>query len=57
MILQPATHRALLSIMTLGRTGGGGTGSTDTSIQSGRVKRVSKPSALQSSSLICDRIL
>lgn len=53
----PHPYRALLSIMTLGRTGGGGTGSTDTSSQSGRVKRVSKPSALQSSSLICDRIL
>jgi hypothetical protein len=45
-----------LSIMTEGRTGGGGTGSTDTSIQSGRVCTPSKPSTLQSSSEMRRRI-
>jgi hypothetical protein len=50
-------HRALLSIMTLGRTGGGGTGSTLMRNQSGLLKAGLKPSALQSSSLMPARIL
>ena len=41
---------------TLGRTGGGGTGSTVSSIQSGRAHLGSKPSARHSSSLMRFRI-
>lgn len=52
-----STHLALLSIMTLGRTGGGGTGSTLMMNQSGREYCTLKPSALQSSSLMPFRIL
>lgn len=43
------SHLLLLSIMTLGRTGGGGTGRFWMIIQSGRVYTQSKPSALASS--------
>ncbi len=45
-----------LSIMTPGLTGGGGTGKTVMSIQSGRVYLMSNPRASQSSSLIRLRI-
>jgi hypothetical protein len=45
-------HLAEAPIMTAGLTGGGGTGSTVMSIQSGRTKLVLNPMALQSSSLI-----
>lgn len=41
---------------TLGRTGGGGTGSTVSTIQSGRAFLGSKPSARHSSSLMRFRI-
>ena len=41
---------------TLGRTGGGGTGSTVRIIQSGRAQAGSKPSARHSSSLMRFRI-
>lgn len=51
-----ATHLALLSIITAGRTGGGGTGSTVRIIQSGLTYLVLKPMARQSSSLMRFRI-
>lgn len=53
---QPVADLALLSIITLGRTGGGGTGSMLMRNQSGLVNCVLKPRALQSSSLMADMI-
>ena len=50
------THLAELSIMTEGRTGGGGTGTFCRIIQSGRTTLVRKPMASQSSSEIRFRI-
>lgn len=44
-------HLEALSIITLGLTGGGGTGSTDKIIQSGRAYTGLNPITLQSSSL------
>ena len=44
-------HLEALSIITLGLTGGGGTGSTDMIIQSGRAYTGLNPMTLQSSSL------
>lgn len=54
--LPPTPHLELESICTEGRTGGGGTGSTVSTMKSGREKRGSKPSARQSSSLMRRRI-
>ena len=56
MCVRSSSQRALESIITDGRTGGGGTGSTLTSIQSGRTNATSNPSARQSSSLMRRRI-
>ena len=57
--LQPLSYARYLeelSIITPGLTGGGGTGKTVISIQSGRAYRTSNPRAWQSSSLIRFRI-
>mmetsp|Transcript_45128 Transcript_45128/g.134766 ORF Transcript_45128/g.134766 Transcript_45128/m.134766 type:complete len:314 (+) Transcript_45128:3340-4281(+) len=50
LCVRSSSHRALESIITAGRTGGGGTGSTVRIIHEGRVNSVLKPSTRASSS-------
>mmetsp|Transcript_10070 Transcript_10070/g.31761 ORF Transcript_10070/g.31761 Transcript_10070/m.31761 type:complete len:270 (+) Transcript_10070:3863-4672(+) len=56
LYVRSSSPRAAPSVITAGRTGGGATGSTVTTIQSGRAKRGSNPSSRASSSEMRRRI-